>query len=57
MEEKLIDVCPEKIIYPIRDNTSVLIPFIGNKVTLYLVESDMKLKKKLFPEVLNKIFD
>ena len=55
--EKLIDVCPEKIFYPISDNNSVLIPLTGNTVTLYMVESDMKLKKKLFPDALNKIFD
>ena len=57
MEEKLVDVCPEKIFHPISDNISVLIPLTGNTVTLYTVESDMKLKKKLFPEALNKIFD
>ena len=55
--EKLIDVCPEKIFHPISDNNSVLIPLTGNNVTLYMVESDMKLKKKLFPDALNKIFD
>ena len=55
--EKLIDVCPEKIFHPIGDNSSVLIPLTGNSVTLYMFESDMKLKKKLFPDALNKIFD
>ena len=57
LEEKLVDVCPEKIFHPISDNISVLIPLTGNTVTLYSVESDMKLKKKLFPEALNKILD
>ena len=31
---KLVDVCPEKIFHPINNNTSVLIPLIGNTVTL-----------------------
>ena len=47
LEEKFVDVCPEKFFHPISDNTSVLIPLIGNTVTLYSVESDMKLKKKI----------
>ena len=55
--EKLIDVCPEKMFHPINNNISVLIPLIGNEATLYLIESDMKLKKKSFPEALNKIFE
>jgi hypothetical protein len=56
-EEKLIDVCPEKMFHPISNNSSVLIPLTGNTVTLYSVSSDMKLEKKLFPDALKKIFD
>ena len=56
-EEKLVDVCPEKIFHPISDNTSVLIPLTGNIVTLYSIGSDLKLNKKLFPDALKKILD
>ena len=56
-EEKLIDVCPDKFFHPINNNISVLIPLIGNEAILYIIESDMKLKKKSFPEALNKIFE
>ena len=54
---KLVDVCPEKIFHPINNNTSVLIPLIGNTVTLYSIGKDMKLEKKLFPDALKQIFD
>ena len=56
-EEKLVDVCPEKVFHPISDNTSVLIPLTGNIVTLYSIGSDLKLNKKLFPDALKKILD
>ena len=56
-DEKLIDVCPEKIFHPISNETSVLIPLIGNEATLYSIKNDMKLEKKTFPEALNKIFE
>ena len=56
-EEKLVDVCPEKIFHPISDNSSVLIPLTGNVVTLYSIGSDLKLNKKLFPDALKKILD
>ena len=56
-EEKLIDVCPEKIFHPISNNNSVLIPLTGNTVTLYSIGDDMKLKKKLFPDALKQILD
>ena len=56
-EEKLVDVCPEKVFHPISDNTSVLIPLTGNIVTLYSIGSDLKLNKKLFPDELKKILD
>ena len=56
-DEKLVDVCPEKIFHPISNNSSVLIPLTGNTVTLYSVSNDMKLEKKLFPDALKKIFD
>ena len=56
-EEKLVDVCPEKVFHPISDNTSVLIPLTGNTVTLYSIGNDMKLKKKLFPDALKQILD
>ena len=55
--EKLIDVCPEKMFYPISNNNSVLIPLIGNEAILYSIESDMKLKKMSFPKALDKIFE
>ena len=56
-DEKLIDVCPEKIFHPISNNNSVLIPLTGNTVTLYSIGNDMKLKKKLFPDALKQILD
>ena len=56
-DEMIIDVCPEKIFYPINIDDSVLIPLIGNNVTLYSIGSDMKLKKKLFPDALKDILD
>ena len=56
-EEKLVDVCPEKVFHPISDNTSVLIPLTGNIVTLYSIGSDLKLNKKLFPDAIKKILD
>ena len=56
-DEKLIDVCPEKIFHPIGNNNSILIPLTGNTVTLYSIGDDMKLKKKLFPEALKQILD
>ena len=56
-DEKLDDVCPEKVFHPISDNTSVLIPLTGNIVTLYSFGSDLKLNKKLYPDALKKILD
>jgi hypothetical protein len=54
---KITDVCPDKIFHPINDNMSILIPLIGNNVSVYLIKNDLKLEKKSFPDALKQIYD
>ena len=54
---KVTDVCPDKIFHPINDNMSILIPLIGNNVSVYLIKNDLKLEKKSFPDALKQIYD
>ena len=54
---KITDVCPDKIFHPINDNMSILIPLIGNNVSVYLINKDLKLEKKSFPDALKQIYD
>ena len=54
---KITDVCPDKIFHPINDETSILIPLVDNNVSVYLLNNDMKLEKKSFPDALKQIYD
>ena len=54
---KITDVCPDKTFHPINNDTSILIPLIGNNVSVYLLKNDMKLEKKSFPDALKQIYD
>ena len=54
---KISDVCPDKMFHPINDSTSILIPLIGNNVSVYLLNNDLKLEKKHFPDALKQIYD
>ena len=54
---KITDVCPDKTFHPINNDTSILIPLIGNNVSVYLLKNDLKLEKKSFPDALKQIYD
>ena len=54
---KITDVCPDKMFHPINDNMSILIPLIGNHVSIYFAKKDLKLEKKSFPDALKQIYD
>lgn len=55
MESRIMDVCPEKLFHPMSDNTSILIPLIGNKVKIYKIDTDMKLGEEIYEEALKDI--
>ena len=54
---KITDVCPDKMFHPINNDISILIPLIGNNVSVYLLHNDFKLEKKSFPDALKRIYD
>lgn len=54
---KITDVCPDKMFHPINNDISILIPLIGNNVSVYLLHNDFKLEKKSFPDALKQIYD
>ena len=54
---KITDVCPDKMFHPIDKDKSILIPLIGNNVSVYIMKSDLKLEKKSFPDALKQIYD
>ena len=54
---KITDVCPDKIFNPINDEMSILIPLIGNNVSVYILNKELKLEKKSFPDALKQIYD
>ena len=54
---KITDVCPDKMFHPINNNMSILIPLIGNHVSVYLAKNDLKLEKKSFPDAMKQIYD
>ena len=54
---KIIGICPDKMFHPINDSMSILIPLIGNDASVCLLNKDLKLEKKYFPDALKKIYD
>ena len=53
----ITDVCPDKMFHPINNDMSILIPLIGNHVSVYLINNNLKLEKKSFPDALKQIYD
>ena len=53
----ITDVCPDKMFHPINNDMSILIPLIGNHVSVYLINNNLKLEKKSFPDAFKQIYD
>ena len=56
-ENKLIDVCPEKMFYPIGNNCSVLLPLVGTTAKIYEIDENMKLIAQNYPDALKNIME
>ena len=56
-EVKIVDVCPEKFFYPINNNTSILVPLIGNHAILYSLSNELKCQRIIQDEALKKIYE
>ena len=54
---KITDVCPDKTFHPINNNMSILLPLIGNHVSVYYTKKEFELEKKSFPDALKQIYD
>ena len=56
-ETKLVDVCPEKMFYPIKNNCSVLIPLVGTMAKIYEIDENMKLTGDNYPDAVKNIME
>jgi len=54
---KILDVVPEKIFYPLGNNTSIMLPLVGTLAKVYRIDESMKLNVENYPDVLKNIME
>ena len=54
-ENKILDVVPEKIFYPVENNNSIMIPLIGTMAKIYTIDENGKLCVENFPDAMKDI--
>lgn len=54
-DNKINDVVPEKIFYPVGDGNAIMIPLVGTTAKIYKIDEAIKLNVENFPEALKDI--